>query len=146
MLRPKGKRFPRGTIGREDRRMAADQPNKKFFLYIDDNGTSWNKLSSQDAGCAAIDGNAAFVLGTPVWEDASPRTKMARHAVFMDPTTFRTKRCTIFTTTAFAAVTGTTTLSVNLPGEATPVTYNLSKKVPEKQRLAKTSRQLIDHA
>jgi hypothetical protein len=33
-----------------------------------------------------------------------------------------------------------------VPGEATAVTYNLSKKVPEKQRVAKTSRQLIDHA
>jgi hypothetical protein len=125
--------------------VAADQPNRKFFLYIDDNGTSWSKLGAQDAGCNALDGNAAFVATAPVWENASSRTKRAREAVFQDPLTFRTKRCTIYTGTAFGLLTASTTLSVMVPGETTAVTYNLSQKIPEKQRIAKASRQLADH-
>lgn len=124
--------------------MAANQPNSKLYTYIDDNGTSWALRGPIDTAINAIDGSAAFVGGDPVWLNSKKR--VARHCIFQDPTTFRIKRFPVFTATAFAAITGTSTLAVSVPGETTTVTYNLSQKVGERQPIAKASRNLIDHA
>jgi hypothetical protein len=127
--------------------MAASQRNFQYFTYIDDNGTSWNKRGNNDPWCAGIDGHAAFTAttGTPIW-DKNTRKFHSRSVKFQDPTTFRTVSCTVYTAAAFAAITGATTIAVEIPGEATAVTYELSEKIGEKQPVAKTSRQLIDHA
>lgn len=127
--------------------MAADQPNYQYFTYVDNDGTSWNKRGTNDAACGAIDGHTAFTstAGTPIW-DRESRKFRTRKAVFQDPTTFRTKRCIIYTAAAFAAVTSATTITPHVPGEVAPVTYELSQKLDEKKPIAKTSRPLADHA
>lgn len=124
--------------------MAANQKNYQVFTYVDDNGTTWNKRGQVDAAINAVDGSAALTAGSPLWTDSPSRS--CRKAVFVDPTTFRTVRFCVYTASAFAAIDGTTTVSINVPGETAGVTYNLSEKIPEKQRVAKTARQLPDHA
>lgn len=124
--------------------MAANQRNSDLFTYVDDNGTTWNKRGPIDTAINAIDGSAALTAGAPVWTDS--KSRQCRKAVFFDPTTFRTVRIPVYTAAAFAAITGATTLDVNVPGEVAAVTYSLSEKIAEKQRTAKTSRNLPDHA
>lgn len=125
--------------------MAANQRNFQVFTYTDDNGTVWNKRGELDTAVNAIDGSSALTAGAPVWPRASTRMH-TRYAVFFDPTTFRTKRIIVYTAAAFAAITGATTLAVNVPGNAGAVTYSLSQKIGEKQPVAKSSRNLADHA
>jgi hypothetical protein len=124
--------------------MAANQKNTNLFHYTDDNATVWNLRGPIDTAINAVDGSAPLTAGAPVWLNSARRR--ARHAIFFDPTTFRTIKFPVFTPTAFAAITGASTLAVSVPGEATTVTYNLSQKVAEKQPIAKTSRNLADHA
>jgi len=64
----------------------------------------------------------------------------------VDATTFRTLRITIYTAAAFAALTGASTVNVSVPGETAAVTYTLAEKIPEKQPVARATRQLADHA
>lgn len=123
--------------------MAANQPNFNYFTYTDDNAAVWNKRGEVDTARNALDGSSALTAGARVWID-SKRMK-ARHAIFQDPTTFRTVRVLIYTPTAFAALTGASTIAVSVEGETAAVTYNLAQKVSEKQPVAKTSRQLADH-
>lgn len=124
--------------------MAANQKNSNVFKYVDDNGTTWNKRGPIDTAINAIDGNAALEAGAPLWTNT--KSRRAREAVFYDPTTFRTIRFPVYTAAAFAAITGATTLNVPVPGETAAVSYSLAEKIPEMQRVAKTSRNLIDHA
>lgn len=122
----------------------ANQKNFQMFTYVDDNGDTWNKRGELDAAVNAIDGSAALTAGEPVWID-TPR-KQTRKAVFFDPQTFRTKKITVYTAAAFAAITGSTTLAVHLPGNTAADTYSLSAKIAEKQPVAKATRQLPDSA
>lgn len=122
--------------------MAQDSRNTNLFKYVDDNGTTWNARGELQTAVNAIDGSTALTGGAPVWIDTKRR--QTRKAVFYDPATFRTKRIVVFTAAAFAAITGSTTLAVPVPGSATSVTYSLSQKIPEKQPVAKTSRNLPD--
>lgn len=122
--------------------MAQDSRNTNLFTYHDDNGTVWNARGELQTAVNAIDGSTALTAGSPVWLDSKRRS--TRKAVFYDPATFRTKRVVVFTPTAFAAITGTSTLAVPVPGSATSVTYSLSQKIPERQPVAKTSRNLAD--
>lgn len=122
--------------------MAQDSRNTNLFTYLDDNAMTWNARGELQTAVNAIDGSAALTAGAPVWFDSKRRT--TRKAVFYDPATFRTKRVVVFTPTAFAAITGTTTLAVPVPGDATTVTYHLSQKISERQPVAKTSRNLAD--
>jgi hypothetical protein len=124
--------------------MAANQRNFEMFSYVDDNGTTWNKRGTVDAAINAIDGSSALTAGAPVW--LNTKRKRTREAVFVDQTTFRTVRFTVYTAAAFAAITSATTLSLNVPGETAGVTYNLSQKIGEKQPVARATRQLSDHA
>lgn len=124
--------------------MAADQPNRQYWKYVDDNAVVWNKVGQIDAACNAIDGSAALQAGAPVWRDG--RRQRSRRAIFQDATTFRTKTCPIYTAAAYAAITGATTIAVHVQGEAATVTYALAEKVPEKQPIAKASRNDPDHA
>ena len=122
--------------------MAQDSRNTNLFTYVDDNGTTWNARGEKQTAVNAIDGSAALTAGAPVWIDSGRRK--ARRAIFYDPATFRTKVVVVFTAAAFAALDGTSTLDVPVPGSATAVTYSLSQKLPEKQPVAKTSRNLPD--
>ena len=123
--------------------MAANQRNSNLFTYVDNNSTTWNKRGPIDTAINAIDGSAALTAGAPVWFDS--KGKRCRKAVFFDPVTFRTIRFPVYTVAAFAAITGSTTLNVNVPGEVAAVSYSLAEKIDEKQRVAKTSRNLADH-
>ena len=123
--------------------MAANQVNYEYFTYTDDNATTWNKRGELDTARNAIDGSSALTAGAPVW--VNTKRMQARHAVFQDPTTFRTVRIVVYTPTAFSALTGSSTLAVNVPGNTATVTYNLAEKIPEKQIVAKTTRKLTDH-
>jgi hypothetical protein len=122
--------------------MAANQRNTNFFHYVDKNGVVWNARGEIDTAVNAIDGSTPFTPGAPVWIDS--KRKQTRKVIFFDPGTFRTKRVVVFTEAAFAAITGATTLAVNVPGEVAPRTYNVSQSVAEKQPVAKASRNLAD--
>jgi hypothetical protein len=124
--------------------MVANQRNSNVFTYLDDNGTTWNKRGPIDTAINAIDGSAPLTAGAPLWTDA--KSHECRKAIFVDPATFRTVRFPVYTPTDFAAITSATTLAVNVPGNTGAVTYNLSEKVPERQRTPKASRNLDDHA
>lgn len=124
--------------------MAANQRNFEMFTYVDDNATNWNKRGELDTALNAIDGSAALTAGAPVWIDSA--RKHTRKAVFSDATTFRTKKVTIYTPTAFAALSGASTLNVPVEGETAAVVYTLIQKIGEKQPTARTTRKLADHA
>lgn len=123
--------------------MAENAPNRKWQLYIDDHGTSWNKMGSTGDGCDALSGTAAAVAGTQDFPAQSQRYR-ARKAVFVDPATFRRKTCIIYTAAAAAALSGSSTVAVDVPGSATPVTYSFQGIVPEKTPLNSISRNLAD--
>src|SRR6267142_1688361 len=125
--------------------MAANQTNFQVFSYTDDNAAVWNKRGELDAAVNGIDGSTVLTACKPVWPRASRRYH-TRMAVFMDPTTFRTKRIIVYTPAAFAALTGASTLNVNVPGNVAAVAYNLVEKIAEKQPVAHSTRQLADHA
>jgi len=126
--------------------MPANQKNSTMYTYVDDAGTTWNKRGPVDTAINAIDGHSDLTTGAPVWPTDTRRFHV-RRAVFYDPTTFRTVRFPVFTADAYAAIAATPpTLSVNVPGETAAVTYVLSELIPEKQPVAKTSRNLADHS
>jgi hypothetical protein len=125
--------------------MAANQRNFQTFTYHDDSGTVWNKRGEQDAAKNALDGSSALTAGAPTWPALSRRYK-PREAVFQDPATFRTAKIVIYTTAAAAALTGSSTLAVNVPGETAAVTYGFTGISPEKRPKVAASRQLADHA
>lgn len=120
----------------------ANQKNSKLYTYVDDNGTGWNARGPIDTAINAIDGSAALTLGAPVW--INTKRKKTREAVFFDSVTFRTARFPVFTAAAFAAIDGTTTVDISVPGDTGPRTYNLSQKIGERQPVAKASRNLAD--
>lgn len=123
--------------------MAAEQKNFQNYLYIDDDAVHWTKRGEQDAIRGAVDGHAAQD-GSPVWQDTARRK--ARHVVVQDATTFRTKRCLVYTPTAYAAIAKGDVLSFHVEGETAAVDYTVIAKVAEKQPNVKTASQLADHA
>jgi hypothetical protein len=125
--------------------MAANQVNFQVFSYTDDDANVWNKRGELDAAINAIDGSTALTAGKQLWPRETRRYH-TRHAIFWDPTTFRTKRIVVYTPAAFAALNGASTLNVNVPGNVAAVSYTLVDKVAEKRPVAHASRQLADHA
>lgn len=125
--------------------MAADQPNRGWFAYVDSLGGNWNKLGQIDAGCNAIDGNAPADGTYPDYPRKSKR-RQARTAVFLDATTFRTKSCVMYTAAAAEALTGASTVAVHVPGETATVTYTFDHLIPDKAPRKTQARNLPDHA
>jgi len=123
--------------------MAENGPNRKFQLYIDSHGTSWNLLGSTGDGCDALSGTAAAVAGTPRRPKES-RIYRNRKAKFIDPATFRTKTCVIYTEAAATALSGSSTVAVDVPGSATPVTYTFQELLPDRSPTNSVSRNLAD--
>lgn len=125
--------------------MAADQSNRGWFLYNDSFGDQWNKMGAIDAACNAIDGNAPANGSKPDYPKKS-RRRQPRTAIFLDPTTFRTKSCIMYTAAAAEALTGASTVAVHVPGETATVTYTFDHLVPDKAPRKSVSRNLADHA
>lgn len=123
--------------------MAADQKNFQNYKYVDDNGVSWTKRGETESVRQAVDGNASGA-GDPTWIDGPRMT--ARHIVYQDPTTFRTKRVIFYTAAAYAAVALGDVIAFPVEGETTAVNYAAVKKVAEKQPSRGAARQLADHA
>jgi len=123
----------------------ADQRNFAFVSYESDDGASYCiKSDSHDAANTDLGG---VVCTTEKPYGAVTKRRSPRKAIFRDGTTFRTKTAIVFTPTAYSALTvGSDTVSVAVPGLATPVVYTLVKKVPERVPSTVIGRQDADHA
>jgi hypothetical protein len=121
----------------------ANEPNKQWFRYVSDAGVNFAIQADQDWGVSANSGLTAFNTTDPAWGPQS-RMHRLRHAIYIDPATFRIKKVPVGTTAAFAALPAT--LSVQLPGSVTAETYNLAQRIGEKMRIPRVSRNLPDRA
>src|SRR6266576_1394721 len=121
----------------------ANEPNRQWFRYVSDGGVNFGIVADQDWGGTGSSGLAAFNAADPLWgpETTQHRT---RKAVYPDPATFRTVTHPVGTAAAFAALPAT--IRAPLPGSASPQTYNLARRVPEKMRIPGPSRNLPDRA
>ena len=119
----------------------ANEPNKQWFRYVSDGGVNFGIVADQDWGNNAASGLTAFNASDPAFGPQSKQHR-TRHAIYVDPATFRTVHHPVGTAAAFAALPAT--ISVSLPGSATPQTYNLRQRVPEKMRIPGPSRNLQD--
>ena len=126
--------------------MPADQRNFDYSRYASDDGTNY-----------ALKADAAWIAGTALSGSASAaglvaygratKRRAPRKLIFRDPTTFRTVTEPAFTTAAYdAAIVGTTTYSVHVPGLTATVSYTLVKKQPERIPSTVIGRQDADHA
>lgn len=120
----------------------ATQANKQWFRYVTDGGINCGVQADQDWGNNAASGLAAFNSADMPF---GPQSRMhhTRHAVYRDPTTFRSVKHPVGTTAAMTALPAT--VQVFVPGNATAVTYNLAQRIPEKLRIPGPSRNLTDH-
>lgn len=123
--------------------MAADQRNFKWYRYVDDSGRNWALRADAAWGDSADSGLAAFNAADPPFGPQS-RRHHPRKVVFTDGTTFRTFTGIVGTTAAMSGMPSTHAVSV--PGEVATVTYDLSAKIGEKLQVAKTARNVADHA
>lgn len=121
----------------------SNEPNRQWYRYVSDAGVNFGIMADQDWGNNAASGLAAFNATDPAFGPQS-RMHRVRHAIYRDPATFRIKRLPVGTAAAFAALPAT--LSVPLPGSATPETYNLAVRQPEKMRIPGPSRNLPDRS
>jgi hypothetical protein len=119
----------------------ANEANKQWFRYVSDGGQNFGVLVDQDMGNNASFGLASFNAADPAWGPQSTQHRL-RHAVYIDPATFRTKTVVVGTVAALASVPAT--LAVSLPGSATTETYNLKRRVGEKMRIPGPTRNLPD--
>lgn len=124
--------------------MAANQLNYQTFTYVDNAGHSWNKRGQFDTAVNAIDGSTPLNASNPTWPKKSRRYS-PREAVFQDPQTFRLRTIVMYTAAAGAALTGTSTLAVSVPGETASVTYNFIGLNSERVPKVRPARQLADH-
>ena len=119
----------------------ASERNLQWFRYVSDGGVNFGITADQDWGVVAASGLAAFNASDPAFGPQSKQHSV-RRAVYRDPATFRTVTHPVGTAAAFAALPAT--ISVPLPGSATPQTYNLARRIPEKMRIPGPSRNLPD--
>lgn len=123
--------------------MARNNKNYSYFTYVDDNADTWNVRGEEGGAGSAVDGNAAFTAGAPVWGRNSKR-RHVRYVEATDALTFRKIRFVVYTPTAMAAIDGGDTIAVQVPGLATTINYTVSAKIPERQPIAAASRHLTD--
>jgi hypothetical protein len=121
----------------------ANEPNKQWFRYVTDAGINTAIMADQDWGLNSNSGLAAFNANDFPFGPQSSQHH-TRHAIYVDPATFRTVKHPVGTAAAFAALPAT--ISVPLPGSTTPEVYQLAQRVPEKLRIPRTSRNLADRA
>jgi hypothetical protein len=105
--------------------------NFNYFSYASDDGTTYNLKGDAVWGAAGASGGTA-AGAHPAYGRAS-RRRAPRKAIFRDPGSFRTFTGTVYTSTAYNALSiGSSTVSRQLPGAQTAVTFTLIKKVAEK--------------
>jgi hypothetical protein len=121
----------------------ANEPNKQWYRYVSDKGVNFGVMADQDWGNNAASGLTAFNAADPAFGPQS-RNHRVRHALYRDPSTFRSKKVPVGTTAALAALPAT--LVVSLPGSVTTETYNLAQIINEKMRIPGPSRNLPDRA
>lgn len=125
--------------------MAADQLNKGYQKYLDDNGVSWNVFGQIGGPAAGVDGHVALDDTLPAWGRIT-RMRHPRMVEYVDTTTFRKARAIIYTPTAYLAIARGDTIAVHVPGETATVDYKVSAKLGERQPFPQPSRTLADHA
>lgn len=102
-----------------------------YFTYTSDDGSTYNLRADQAWGQLAASGGTA--ASAPRAYGRASRRRAPRKATYRDASSFRTFTGPVFTAAAYAAlVIGTSTVSRQLKGASTPVTYTLIKKTPEK--------------
>lgn len=125
--------------------MPLNQRNFNYFSYDSDDGNSYCVRGDTEWGNTAASGGSACA-GEPAYGRASSRRHL-RYATFQDPTTYRTFRGIVYTPAAYAAlVIGSSTFDVTVADSATPVTYTLKSKTPEKVMSTVSGQQVLDHA
>lgn len=123
--------------------MARNHRNFAYRKYVDDNAFEWSLRGEIGGAGTAIDGNAANDLADPVFGRQTLR-RHPRYVVAQDPTTFRTIKFVVYTLAAFAAIVGGQAIAVQVPGLATTVNYNVSRKIGESMPIGNASRNLAD--
>lgn len=121
--------------------MAVDLRNFQWYQYTDNKSRTWALRADKTMGDNAAFGLGAFDPADPPFGPQS-RRHSPRKAVYQDPATFRTRVVIVGTSAALATLPAT--ISVEVPGSATNVTYNLAGDLPEKLQTAKASRNLAD--
>lgn len=124
--------------------MPAVELNFDYYTYESDDGTIYNLRASVEWAAIANAGLAARTAGAPRF--IASKSQKARHAIYRDPTTFRTFSGPVGTQTAYNALTLGDVVAVPVAGLATAVNYELVKKVPEQVPTSIVGRQLADHA
>jgi hypothetical protein len=120
-----------------------DQRNMQWYRYVGDAGTNYGIMADKQWGDNAASGLTTFNSADPPFGPQSTQHRV-RKAVYRDATTFRTVAHPVGTAAAFAAL--PSTLNVTIVGSATPVSYSLARRIPEKLRIPGPSRGLTDHA
>lgn len=134
-----GARVPSGLDGHPE---MPDQRNLQWYKYTSDMGVAFNIMADKQWGDGAASGLTSFDVTLPPFGPQTTQHR-TRKAVYQDPQTFRSVVHPVGTAAAFAALPAT--INVTITGTATPVTYGLSRVIPEKLRRAKASRPLQDH-
>jgi hypothetical protein len=124
--------------------MPAIQPNFDYYTYVSDDGTTYNIRADVTWAAYASTGLSARTDGAPRY--IKSKSQSPRHFIYRDATTFRTRSGPVGTAAAYAAASLGDTVSVAVQGEATAVTYDLVKKVPESVPTTIVGRQNPDHA
>jgi hypothetical protein len=124
-------------------RMARNQKNFAYQLYIDDNGQEWNYHGETGGAATAVDGHATFDATKPVFGRQS-RRRHPRKIVYQDSVTHRTVTPVFYTAAAYAAVAPGDIIAVQVAGLATTVNYAAIEKIPERMPLPRTSLNLAD--
>lgn len=112
--------------------MPRNQKNFRYFTYVDDGGTSWNKRGEDGGAATAVDGHAAAVASQPVWEETA--RNRVRKIRYMDAATGRTIDPIFYTAAAYAAVALGDIVAVNVAGLATTVNYAAVQKMGERKK------------
>lgn len=122
--------------------MAVNQRNMSYFLYVDDNGASWNVQGEDGGPGSGVDGHATD-YAHPAFGRAT-RVRHPRYALYRDASSFRTYRTVVYTAAAFAAIVPGATVTVPVAGGATGVTYTLKQKIGEKLPIPAASKHLAE--
>lgn len=102
-----------------------------YFNYVSDDGSTYNMRADQAWGQLAASGGVA--ASAPRAYGRASRRRAPRKFIYRDASSFRTFTGVVFTAAAFTAGTiGSSTITRQLPGASTLVTFTLIKKVPEK--------------
>lgn len=125
--------------------MPLPQFNFGYGAYDSDDGSSYCLKGDASWQAAGASGSSACA-GEPAYGRATAR-RAPRRGIFRDPTTFRTQTVPYYTPAAYAAaVVGTDTIAVAVPGQVATVTYTLVKKIGERIPSTVIGQQRPDHA